>query len=134
MKCEQVILYANGELDETERTAFETHLKDCVQCQRELQFLRKAEEALAVQAVPEKVVDSLFAKTTRKKKWFSGWKPIVAGICAVGLIGIMVVPRSDKDTLHAEVVAYMSEDLDADYQSFESDLIMFEQQFKEGIL
>ena len=134
MKCEQVILYANGELTGDEKIAFEAHLQTCGQCRAELQFLQKADESLIAKAVPEKVVDSLFAQTTRKKKWFSGWKPIVAGICAVGLIGIMVVPRSDKDTLHAEVVAYMSEDLDADYQSFESDLIMFEQQFKEGIL
>ncbi|MBO4675123.1 MAG: zf-HC2 domain-containing protein [Elusimicrobiaceae bacterium] len=134
MKCEQVILYANGELTGDEKIAFEAHLQTCGQCRAELQFLQKADEALVAKAVPEKVVDSLFAKTTRKKKWFSGWKPIVAGVCAVGLIGIMVFPRPDKDTLHTEVSAYMSENLDADYQAFENDLSMFEQQFKEEML
>ena len=129
MKCEQVILYANGELTGDEKIAFEAHLQTCGQCREELQFLQKADEALVAKAVPEKVVDSLFAKTTRKKKWFSGWKPIVAGVCAVGLIGIMVFPRPDESTQQKEVISYMSEHLDADYQSFANDLDVFETYF-----
>lgn len=129
MKCEQVILYANGELEGTEKTAFETHLKTCAACQQELKFLEATQNALTAKAAPEKVIDSLFAKTSRKKKWFAGWKPVIAGICAVGLIGIMVFPRPDRDTLDREVIAYMSENLDADYQTFESDLDLFEMYF-----
>lgn len=130
MKCEQVILYANGELEGTEKAAFETHLKECEACQRELKFLEATQNALTAKAAPEKVIDSLFAKTSRKKKWFAGWKPVVAGICAVGLIGIMVFPRPDKDTaIRTEVFAYMSENLDDDYQTFESDLAILEQYF-----
>ncbi len=129
MKCEQVILYANGELTGDEKIAFEAHLQTCGQCRAELQFLQKADEALIAKAVPEKVVDSLFAQTTRKKKWFSGWKPIVAGVCAVGLIGIMVFPRPDGSTQQREVTGYMSEYLDADYQSFANDLDVFEMYF-----
>ena len=71
MKCEQVILYANGELTGDEKIAFEAHLQTCGRCREELQFLQQAEEALSAKAVPAKLVDSLFAKTTRKKKWFS---------------------------------------------------------------
>ena len=129
MKCEQVILYANGELTGDEKIAFEAHLQTCGQCQTELEFLQKADEALVAKAVPEKIVDSLFAKTTRKKKWFSGWKPIVAGVCAVGLIGIMVFPRPDESTQQREVTYYMSEHLDVDYQSFANDLDVFETYF-----
>ena len=130
MKCEQVILYANGELEGAEKAAFEAHLKTCEACQRELKFLEATQNALSAKAAPQKVIDGLFAKTSRKKKWFAGWKPVVAGICAVGLIGIMVFPRPDKDsTIRAEVVAYMSESLDDDYQSFESDLAILEQYF-----
>ena len=129
MKCEQVILYANGELEGTEKAAFETHLKTCAACQQELKFLEATQNALTAKAAPEKVINSLFAKTSRKKKWFAGWKPVVAGICAVGLIGIMVFPRPDKGTLDREIKAYMSENLDADYQTFESDLDLFEQYF-----
>ena len=129
MKCEQVILYANGELEGTEKTAFEAHLKTCATCQQELKFLEATQNALTAKAAPEGVINSLFAKTSRKKKWFAGWKPVVAGICAVGLIGIMVFPRPDKDTLDREVITYMSENLDADYQTFESDLDLFEMYF-----
>lgn len=129
MKCEQVILYANGELEGTEKTAFEAHLKTCEACQQELKFLEATQNALTAKAAPEKVINSLFAKTSRKKKWFAGWKPVVAGICAVGLIGIMVFPRPDKDALDREMIAYMSENLDADYQTFESDLDLFEMYF-----
>lgn len=129
MKCEQVILYANGELEGTEKTAFEAHLKTCEACQQELKFLEATQNALTAKAAPEKVINDLFAKTSRKKKWFAGWKPVVAGICAVGLIGIMVFPRPDKDTLDREMIVYMSENLDADYQTFESDLDLFEMYF-----
>lgn len=129
MKCEQVILYANGELEGTEKTAFEAHLKTCEACQQELKFLEATQSALTAKTAPEKVINDLFAKTSRKKKWFAGWKPVVAGICAVGLIGIMVFPRPDKETLDREVIVYMSENLDADYQTFKSDLDLFEMYF-----
>ena len=129
MKCEQVILYANGELTGDEKIAFEAHLQTCGRCREELRFLQQAEEALSAKAVPAKLVDSLFAKTTRKKKWFSGWKPIVAGVCAVGLIGVMVFPRPDESVQQKEVASYVSEHLDADYQSFVNDLDIFETYF-----
>lgn len=129
MKCEQVILYANGELEGTEKTAFEAHLKTCEACQQELKFLEATQSTLTAKTAPETVINDLFAKTSRKKKWFAGWKPVVAGICAVGLIGIMVFPRPDKETLDREVIVYMSENLDADYQTFKSDLDLFEMYF-----
>lgn len=49
---ESVALYAIGALDEADARAFEAHLICCAPCQRELQALAPAIEALALAADP----------------------------------------------------------------------------------
>ena len=77
-------------------------------------------------------MEELFAKTTRRKSFFAGWKPALAGIALLG-VGIFVVLAGlhpDKTVLDAkEVIAYMSENLDEEYLAFADDLDAFEQEF-----
>nr|QGT50707.1 hypothetical protein Elusimicrob1349_1770 [uncultured Elusimicrobia bacterium] len=132
--CEQILLYAQGELAGAEKAAFETHLASCPSCQKELLFLRRMDEALVPPAAPQSVVEGIFAKTTRKKSFFAGvsWKPALAGAAMLGL-GIFVFLaglQPDKTAFDArEVIAYMSENLDAEYLSFAEDLSAWEEDF-----
>ncbi len=130
--CEKVMLYASNELDGTEKAAFEKHLQACAACRAELALLRRTEEALAAPAAPASVVDELFAKTTRRKSFFAGWKPALAGTALLGLGLVMVLAglQPDKTAFDAsEVIAYMSENLDEEYLNFSNDLALFEQEF-----
>lgn len=132
--CERVLLYAGNELQGAEKERFEEHLKSCAACREELAFLRRADGAFVPPAAPQCVVDGLFAKTTRKKSFFAGWKwkPALAGFALAGL-GIWMFlagPQPDKAAFDArEVIAYMSENLDAEYLSFADDLTAFEEEF-----
>jgi len=54
--CEQILLYAQGELNAEDKTAFETHLKTCGACQAELKFLAKLDEGLTPPAAPQRAV------------------------------------------------------------------------------
>lgn len=130
MKCENLLLYVNGELDAGQTAAFKEHLQTCAACRRQLQFLERADEALAAKAAPEEVINRLFAKTTRKKRFLTGWKPVLAGVLAASILGFLILPSSDNDrAVRREVLAYVQYDLDEDYQNFASDLALFESEF-----
>jgi len=130
MKCENIFLYVNGELDASESAAFKEHLQKCPACRRQLQFLEQADAALAAKAAPEEVVNRLFAKTTRRKHFLTGWKPVLAGVLAASVLGFLFLPSSDNDAaIRSEVLAYMQYNLDEDYQNFASDLALFESEF-----
>jgi anti-sigma factor RsiW len=130
MKCENIFLYVNGELDASQRAAFKQHLQTCAACRRQLQFLEQADIALAAKAAPEEVVNRLFAKTTRKRRFLTGWKPVLAGIVAASVLGFLFLPSSENNTaIRTEVLAYMQYDLDEDYQNFANDLALFESEF-----
>ena len=45
--CENLMLYASGELEAQNKAAFEQHLQTCAACRAELALLRRTEEALA---------------------------------------------------------------------------------------
>ncbi len=130
--CEELPLYAAHELEEARKAAFEKHLAQCPACQAELALLRRTEEALQAPAAPAQVVEELFSKTTRKKSFFAGWKPALAGtaLLGVGLLMVLAGLHPDKAAFDAtEVMAYMSENLDEEYLSFSNDLDLFEQEF-----
>lgn len=133
-RCEEVFLYAQGELDGADKTRFEQHLSACPSCQKELSFLRRMDEALVPPAAPQSVVDGIFAKTTRKKSFFAAlyWKPALAATAMLGLGIFMFLAglQPDKTAFDArEVIAYMSENLDAEYLSFAEDLSAWEADF-----
>lgn len=131
--CEKAVLYAAGELPADEKAAFETHLNTCASCRAEVALLNKTQEALNPPAAPGAVVENLFAKTTRKKAPFwAVWKTALAGtaVLGVGIVFLLAALHPDRSAFDAtEVVAYMSEHLDEDYQNFSSDLELFEEDF-----
>lgn len=133
-ECEHILLYAQGELSGTEKDRFEAHLASCHACRKELAFLRKADAVLTPFAAPQSAVDKLFAKTSRKPSFFAGlrWKPALAGAAVLGL-GMLIfwaALQPDKAAFDArEIIAYMSENLDAEYQSFAEDLSALESEF-----
>lgn len=129
MNCEQVLLYASGEIPAEEKQAFEAHLRACPACQEELALWKRV-ETMTPPAAPARAVDKLFAQTTRRPHGFlSGWKAVLAGVAACGLIGLYVMPRSTSVNTEREVMTYLSENMDADYQNFGKDLALFEQEF-----
>lgn len=130
MNCKDLLLYAQGELDNTAQRDFEEHLKTCARCQAELAFVRRTGQALIPPSAPAVLVDKLFAKTTRKQSFFARYKTLWVGFAAAAIVGLLLMPRPDKiNMINAEVLAYLSENLDADYQTFASDLAEFENEF-----
>lgn len=135
MNCnEQVLLYTAGELSENEKKSFEAHLKTCPKCQAALRFVTQVEENLSAPAAPAALVDKVFAKTTRKRKahWLWGWKPVLTGVAmlGMGLLCVATFNHTDKTApISDDFTTYVSENLDEDYQTFESDLDLFETYF-----
>lgn len=134
MNCNEILLYASGEMNATQKQAFEAHLKTCPKCQHALRFITQTEEALAAPAAPAHLVDQVFAKTTRRRKahWLWVLKPVLTGtaLLGIGLLTMATFHHSDKAPLNSDnFTAYMSEHLDDDYQTFSSDLDLFEQYF-----
>lgn len=130
MNCKALLLYAQGELAPVQAREFKNHLQTCKKCQHELAFLNQVSGALIPPAAPSKTVEALLAKTTRKQPFWSRTKTIWAGVMAAVLVGLVFLPYPDKQpTLNNEVLAYLSENLDADYQTFASDLAEFENEF-----
>jgi anti-sigma factor RsiW len=130
--CEKLMLYAQGELEGTDKNRFEAHLKECTSCQEELAFVRKMDESLFAPAAPASVGEELFSKTTRKKSFLAGWKPVFASTALLGvaLFVTFIGLQPDKAAFDAsEVIAYMSENLDEEYRTFAEDLAAFEEEF-----
>ena len=134
--CDKVMLYAYGELPEEERVSFRRHLAQCAQCRAELKFVQAQQAALLAPAAPAELVDAVFAKTTRRspaKSWLAGLKPLWSGVfvavLAVGLFtgGWIMEHRPGYDS--QEVIAYMANNLDEEYQIFASDLAQQEADF-----
>ena len=129
--CEQVLLYAAGELKAQDKAAFEKHLETCPACQGELKFLTKLDEELTPPAVPAHVITQLFARTTRKKsiwarfKW--GFTTLAAAACA-GVFLVTFSPTRGAFDAH-DLVAYMSTSADDEYTSFAQELTDMENYF-----
>ncbi len=131
-ECQNILLYVSGELTPQQQTAFAAHLATCAKCQQQLAFLQKTQAALEAPAAPAQVVEDLFAKTSRKRSVWSHWKEIVAtsvlaGACMWGFIVGLPFEKTAFDK--AEIIAYMTENMDEDYLSFASDLTLMEEDF-----
>ncbi len=128
------MLYLAGELNPQERAAFKRHLAECRACRAELTLWQAAQEpgqAPAAPAAPAPVVEALFAKTTRKPKfWPAVFRPAWVGWARVAVLvagGLMWQERPGYDS--REVMAYMNTHLEEDYQTFALDLAQLEAEF-----
>lgn len=130
--CEKILLYEHQELPLDQMQAMRTHIQSCQACQQELNLLNRLDQALVAPAVPADLIDKVFAKTTRKKSWFSQWKKVLAGAAAVVIsvvlwVDLAHVPQRSFNA--QEIVAYMNESVTDDYQSFEDELSEMENYF-----
>lgn len=130
-ECKNIMLYLAGELNPQEESAFKRHLAACRACRAELTLWQAAQETLQAPAAPAPVVEALFAKTTRKPKfWQAFFRPAwVACALAAVLVagGLMWQERPGYDS--REVMAYMNTHLEEDYQTFALDLAQLEAEF-----
>ncbi len=130
-ECKNIMLYLAGELNPQEESAFKRHLAECRACRAELTLWQAAQEPAPAPAVPAAVVEALFAKTTRKPKfWQAFFRPAwVACALAAVLVagGLMWQERPGYDS--REVMAYMNTHLEEDYQTFALDLAQLEAEF-----
>lgn len=123
--CQEVLLYAQGELSGADKQAFEAHLKTCASCQAELAFLEGLDSALTAPAAPQRAVDALFAKTTRKQPLWARFKvawtaAAVSAVCA-GIFALsLYAPHRTFDA--QELVAYMNNSVEDEYSVFAAEL------------
>ncbi|MBO4675671.1 MAG: zf-HC2 domain-containing protein [Elusimicrobiaceae bacterium] len=130
--CNDVLLYAQGALPEGQKVAFEAHLKTCRACQAELAFLAKLDESLTAPAAPQRVVDELFARTTRKKSVWArfkvAWTAAAFSAVCVGIFAFnLFAPRAAFNA--SELVAYMNTGVENEYSIFASELTDMEDYF-----
>ena len=123
-ECKNIMLYLAGELNLQERAAFKRHLAECRACRAELTLWQAAQEPGQAPAAPAPVVEALFAKTTRKPKfWQAFFRPAWVA-CALAAV-LVAGPGYDS----REVMAYMNTHLEEDYQTFALDLAQLEAEF-----
>ena len=130
--CEQAALYFYGELAELQASAFKAHLEGCPTCQKELAFLEKTQAALVPPAAPQDVVKRVLRKARPMPFWRRIYKPVLAA-AIIASFGILVFTDSVNMQSSTEEnqgwLAYVSEELDSDYQDFLSEFEAFEAEF-----
>lgn len=130
--CEQAALYFYGELDEKQTAAFRAHLKDCSNCQRQLAFLEQMQAALVPPAAPEQVVQAVLRKPQAVSFWKRMYKPVLAASLVVclgvgGFVGRAALQNNATD--EPQWLAYVSDELDEEYNYFLTDFEAFEKDF-----
>ena len=132
-ECMKVALYFYNEMTTAERTAFEAHLSQCPQCQKELLFLKKTQEALVPAAAPQDLVEKVLQKTKPVPFWHKMFKPALAfaTISAVGVCWFVNGSHPSYQTTNYTVdwVACISMKTDAQYNDFIEDFEVFESEF-----
>ena len=128
--CEQVALYFYGELAEAQALAFKEHLANCSTCQREMAFLKQMQAALVPPAAPAALVDKVLRKAKPLPWWRRVYKPAVVAVlmCGVGL-GVFFGGYFNKTDADTDWLAYVSTDIDAEYNDFVVDFEAFETDF-----
>ncbi len=134
-ECENVTLYFYGELDQTQSAVFKAHLTRCPRCRRELELLAKTQEALFPPAAPQSVVERALLPAQAAQNTGYLWsvlRPALAAVLLVGA-GVYVFISGPKPEQWAddgrELVAYISEEADAEYNRFAADFEAFEDAF-----
>lgn len=128
--CEQTALYFYGELPEAERAAYKAHLAGCPACRARLALLARTQEALAVPSAPQKVMDGLLARTSRKRvsvfrrkmAWAFGAAAVLLCVCSGAFVGGGAYDRQ-------ETLAYLSVHMDEEYAAFAGELAELENDF-----
>ena len=130
--CEQAPLYVYGELNEEQATAFKAHLENCPMCQREIALMQQTQAALISPAAPQAVVESVLRKPKVLPFWRRVYKPVLAAVLVVGLGVWGFMGRAtlqNEGNANDGWLAYVSEDIDADYYDFLTDFEAFEAEF-----
>lgn len=130
--CEQAALYFYDELEPAQRAAFQTHLKECNACQKELAFMQQVQAALVPPAAPQAVVEQVLRKPQRVSFWRAWCKPafiavLLMGLAVGGYFGRGMLQNTSQDT--QEWLAYVSDDIDEEYYNFVSEFEAFENEF-----
>ncbi len=128
MKCNKLTLLEQGKL---EYTSWVSHAKTCPTCREMLRTQEAVCTALTAPAAPAELVDKVFAKTTRKRSWLTRWRAALASGVAVLLVAVGAVYHVYKPQPFnaTDLVAYMHQDTQDEYDTFLSDLDIFEQEF-----
>lgn len=130
--CEQAALYFYGELDPAQAAQFKAHLPSCPACQKELAFLEKMQAALVPPAAPQAVVERVLQRPQVVSFWRRWYKPVLTGalllsLAVGGFIGRISWQNSSEYT--PQWLAYVSDDLDEEYNNFLTDFETFENEF-----
>lgn len=128
--CEQTALYFYGELTGAERAAYQAHLAECPACRARLALLARTQEALAAPAAPQKAVDGLLARTSRKR--VSVFRRKMAWAACLGAVLLCIFAGtfgSGSAYDRQETLAYLSVHLDEEYAAFAGELTELENDF-----
>lgn len=131
-ECEKILQYVQHELSPQEDAAMRTHIQTCPSCQSEIAFLNKMDEALQPKGAPADLIDRVFAQTTRKERRFFSWKKILAATVMVLVAGVVLLDVHHTSSVgfdEQELVAYVQDYMDEQYQWLEDDLSAMEEDF-----
>lgn len=130
--CELAPLYFYGELEQQQAKQFRAHLQECAVCQREIAFLHQIQAALLPPAAPVGLVEKVLQQRKALPFWQRIYKPVLATVLIVGL-GVWAFMGQEHVQNTADTgenwLAYVSEDIDADYDNFLADFEVFEAEF-----
>ncbi|MDR0822828.1 MAG: zf-HC2 domain-containing protein [Endomicrobium sp.] len=99
--CDRLPLYLYKEMDEQEMAEFEKHLLSCPECRQALETFEDIQSAKMEYSAPQIVIENIFNKTTRKKRFWSQpkiYKTVLAAAACL-LIGVAAVFKNTQTTL-----------------------------------
>ena len=130
--CEQAPLYFYGELDQQTAAAFKAHLETCAACRKEIAFLAQTQAALVPPAAPQDLVEKVLQKSNKVPFWQRVYKPVLAGLLVVSFIVCGFIGRAsfqNTEEVNNGWLAYVSDELDDEYNNFVLDFESFEKEF-----
>ena len=130
-ECENISLYFYGEMEPARAADFEKHLHTCPHCQKDLDFLRQMQGALVPPAVPQSAVQAVLEHKAAGW-WRRMWRPaLVTGFAVVmAVVFFASGPHmQNMNAQEADLLAYVSVEADAEYNSFATEFEAFEEAF-----